>query len=378
MAGPGTRCVLWRAPIAGLVAGALALALLSPTSLAQTTDRPRLETNESYINEATRQTSLATDDLMAVFGFVFESLPERVKVYPTENYYYFAFVNKGVSFGGNIRLDASDRDDGKLHFGYSEDLVDWRDDTPVNYRRLDATDGVGVEKIERFLYRVSYKGKRVTFELNDLSSVRPPAAALGPGDVFVGPVFDESAIRFFLLYNTRLKIFHYVLDETVPLADELVPAVRIDRTLIGKRTGFAFYRDHQRDRKILIGVFDGNARLNNYLDGPFDQLPDNFIEGDSLREMILAVDPSLKGGIDRFGSSANGEERFMIASYLYYQSIEDLRVFHSCATDKRVTAALYPACFAIDDQATGRRPQPVALKGMKGKAPAARAPRKKN
>ena len=34
-------------------------------------------------------------------------LPERVKVYPTENYYYFGFLHDGIRYAGNIRLDAS-------------------------------------------------------------------------------------------------------------------------------------------------------------------------------------------------------------------------------------------------------------------------------
>ena len=71
--------------------------------------------------------------------------------------------------------------------------------------------------------------------------------------------------------------------------------------LVGKRTGFAYYRDHRLERKILIGVFEQNVRLNNYFDGPFDQLPDNFIEGDTLRQAIIDSDPGLKGKIDRLG-----------------------------------------------------------------------------
>ena len=38
------------------------------------------------------------DDPMAVFAFVFDSLPDRVKVYPTENYYYFTFLHNGMSY----------------------------------------------------------------------------------------------------------------------------------------------------------------------------------------------------------------------------------------------------------------------------------------
>ena len=34
-----------------------------------------------------------------------------------------------------------------------------------------------------------------------------------------GQVFDETAIRFFIVFNTKLKLFHYILDETVKPAD---------------------------------------------------------------------------------------------------------------------------------------------------------------
>ena len=124
----------------------------------------------------------------------------------------------------------------------------------------------------------------MVFALNDLSKVKPPAAALAPGEQFIGPVFDDSAVRFFLVFDPKLKLFHYILDETIKPADVLVPApVGDGRILIGKRTGFAFYRDQQRDRKIMIGAYDGNVIANNYLDGPFDQMPDNFMKDDAFR-----------------------------------------------------------------------------------------------
>src|SRR5690606_2418947 len=99
-------------------------------------------------------------------------------------------------------------------------------------------------------------GRTVVFELNDLSQVVPPASALGPDDRFLGPVFDESGIRFFLVFNRELKLFHYILDETVPVPDELFSSQFADRILIARRTGFAFYNEHRLNRKILIGVFE--------------------------------------------------------------------------------------------------------------------------
>jgi len=313
----------------------------------QDTGPPKLHTNEAYVEEVTGATTLAVNDPMDVFAFVLNSLPERVKVYPTENYYYFTFIHGGTPYAGNIRIELGDDDKVAVHFVYYQDWSEWRQDSPLTHVVLDGSRGVGVEKIERLVYRLSYGGKTVTFALNDLSRVMPPAGALAPGEKFVGPIFDESAIRFFLVYNSKLKVFHYILDETVKVADEFFPSRRSNRILIGKRTGFAFYRDHLLDRKILVGVYEGNYRLNTYFDGPFDQLPDNFIEGETLRQAILEVSPGLKGKIDRFGSSPNGEVRFLIKPYATYRTESELYGVDKCAR-ARIRAASYYGCFEAE------------------------------
>jgi hypothetical protein len=344
----------------GLLA-ALAFALAIP---ARAQEPPQLQTNQSYVEDVTRATALNVDDPMAVFGFVMSRLPERVKVYPTENYYYFGFMHNGIRYAGNIRLDASNRDDGKADFAYFQDTSQWYDDAPVKHLLLGSAQGVTVEKVERLVYRVSYQGKSVVFALNDLSNVKPPPGALGPDEKFLGPIFDESAIRFFLIYNSRLRIFQYVLDETEKVADAFFPAKKTARVLIGKRTGFAFYKDHRLNRKILIGAFAGNMQANNYFDGPFDQLPDNFIEGEALREAILSVRPQLKGEIDRFGSAPDGSIRFMIGPYLPYREISDLDPVHACAVKKQKLPDYY-RCFVTDDESGGM----VAPKPKKGARP---------
>jgi hypothetical protein len=311
---------------------------------------PKLNTHQTYIEDVMRPASLDVKDPTAVFAFILNSLPERVKVYPTENYYYFTFNLNGSPYAGNIRLDASDRDQGKVQFGYYEQTNGWRDDTPITFRVLDASSGVKLEKVERFLYRLTYAGKSVLFELNDLSQVRPPAGALAPRERFIGPIFDDSGIRFFLVYNPAIKNFLYILDETVKVADDFFPSPRSDRILIGKRSGFVFYRDLRLDRKILIGVYDENVRINNYFDGPFDQLPDNFIEGEALRSPILEIEPRLKGEIDRFGGSFDGEIRYSIAPYKQYKDIREFNQADRCAGRKHASEAAYYRCFVFDDE----------------------------
>ena len=314
----------------------------------------RLQTNQRYIEQLNANGSLDIADSKAVFGFVLDSLPDRVKVYPSENYYNFTFHHRSVRYTGNIRLENEARDQGKVHFAYSIESNLWseRHSAEVFHVLLDSDQGVTVEKLAPLSYRVAFQGKSVVFDLNDLSGVRPPAGVLTADERYIGPIFDESGVRFFLVYNSKLKLFHYLLDETVEVADVFFSAKMSERLIIGRRTAFALYRDAKRERKILVGVFDGNVRVNNYFDGPFDQLPDNFIEGETLRSAILDVESGLKGKIDRFGSAPGGEARYLIAPYLQYLEEEDLSVVHTCATNKRIPAERYYACFAFAEGAT--------------------------
>jgi len=344
-----------------------ALVMLAAIRMAAGQDAgpPKLHTNEAYVEEVTQATTLAVNDPMAVFAFVLNSLPDRVKVYPTENYYYFTFVHRGAPYAGNIRIELGDGDKVTVHFVYYQDWSEWRQDSPLTHVVLDGSRGVEVERLERLIYRLSYGGKRVVFALNDLSQVKPPAGALAPDETFIGPIFDESAIRFFLVYNSKLKVFHYILDETVNVADEFFPTRRSNRILIGKRTGFAFYRDRRLDRKILAGVYESNYRLNTYFDGPFDQLPDNFIEGETLRHAILEISPGLRGKIDRFGSSPNAEVRFLIKPYATYRTESELYGVDKCART-RLRAASYYECFVAEPADRGfNAPTSDVRKNMK-------------
>jgi len=344
-----------------------AAALLAPIGgvAAEPQALPRLRTNEAAIVDALRPAAFDIKDPMAVFAFVLGSLPARVTVYPTENYYYFRFVHAGVPVAGNLRFDPRNRDKGKVYFGYYQDNADWIRDGFEQSVELDGNRNVLVERTGLLHYRVTYRGTSVLFALNDLSQVRPPAGVLGPDERFIGPVFDESAVRFFLIYNAKAKVFHYILDETARMVDALVPLPHSDRILIGRRTGFAYYRDHRLDRKILVGVFERNVRLNNSFDGPFDQLPDNFIEGEALREAIIDSEPSVKGQIDRLGYFQDDETRYAISPYMQYRTGSDLMQVHRCATDRRVPASSYYRCFVMDEAGPRAVGRPRALNELR-------------
>jgi len=311
--------------------------------------RPRVTTNQQFLEDIALNNTLKVNEALPVFNMVLESLPDRVTIYPTENYYYFKFNYAGVQYSGNIRLENERRDQGQVHFAFAPEFTEWKEQDPAVFKVLSKADGVTIEKINDLSYRVSNGTKTVVFDLNDLRHVKPPQGAMSADERFIGPIFDESGVRFLMVYNQKLKAFHYLLDETITPNESFTPSPSTDRILIGKRTGFAFYRDHKLDRKILIGVFEGNSRVNNYYDGPFDQLPDNFIEGNSLHDAILDVAPYLKGRIDRYGSSFDGETRYMVAPYTQYASEEDLLMFHRCATSKDVPADQYHLCFVYEE-----------------------------
>lgn len=347
---------------------ALLLLSATPAGAEEPAGVPRIDlfTNQSYLETVQKRPQLPLGNVRAMFSIVLGNLPDKVKVYPTENYFYFTFYANGIRYAGNIRLDASTRDQGKVHFAYYPDLQEWAGGENISYLVLDKSHGVTVEKQADFVYRVNDGLKTVTFELNDLRGVKPPPGLVLANETYLGPIFDESGIRFFLIYNSARKLFHYILDETVPTDDVLEKAMSTDRILIGRRTGFAFYRDHRVERKILIGVHESNARVNNYFDGPFDQLPDNFIEGESLRNAILEVEPSLKGQIDRHGAAPDGASRYMISPYRAYTTEDELLYFHDCATWPKLKPEIYPSCFVYVDPMMSP-PQPPARPKQRGK-----------
>src|SRR5712692_6031764 len=98
MKGIAARALLASAAFTLGVAAARAQAERAPNATL------RLYTGDTEIVDALRPSALAIDDPLAVFAFVLGSLPVRVRVYPTENYFYFRFTHHGVSYTGNIRL----------------------------------------------------------------------------------------------------------------------------------------------------------------------------------------------------------------------------------------------------------------------------------
>lgn len=315
---------------------------------------PVIHYNKDYVEEAMSEPAFDVKDKLAVLSAVLNGLPDKVKVYPTENYFYFSFHHRGVKYAGNLRFDIADRDAGIVHFNYFKDFTDWQRDENGFNADLGKKDGVTLTKAADLLYDLEFRGKKVRFELNDVAASHPPAEALRPQEIFIGPIFDESAIRFFLVFDKERKIFLYLLDETQPVADQFDVSDVSDRITIGMRTGYAFYDDRFARRKILVGVNQLNTSVNNYLDGPFDQLPDNFLSGDVLKNAILAASPDRAGQIDRFGNSPDGETRYLIAPYMQYGDQSELAAIADCAAEEE--PPVYYSCFSYAGGDEGAEP----------------------
>ena len=277
----------------------------------------------------------------AVFDFVFSHLDDTVTIYPTENYYYFSFSASGKTIWGNLRLDPVGRDQGVIRLGYFEYNENGKyQDRGGHGKDYSANDGVVVKRLERVVYSVTHRTKTVIFRLNDIGMARPRKAQLRDEEIFVGPVFDESGTKFFLLFDKIEKHFMYILNE-----DGMVPESFVsigDDALIGRRTGFAFYQDRKYNRKILVAVDARNVIKNNFYDGPFDQLPDNYVSETNIGRYMVKVDPSLKGIIDKFGNFTDRKDaRVAIGPYHTYFSEKELAFVESCKTSKLSEGQFY-------------------------------------
>ena len=284
--------------------------------------------NEDVITGLYGKTQMEQTD--QIFDLVFSSLKDTVTVYPTENYYYFSLNTAGKTLWGNLRLDVVDRDQGIIHLGYFEyDENGKFQDREGQEKAYSDKDGVVVKRLERFLYSVTYQGKKVLFRLNDIGMKPPQRAKLRNDEHYVGPVFDESGLKFFLIFNKITKHFMYVLNEEDITPESLIA---LDKNIvIGKRTGFAFYHDRINSRKILIAVHGKNTDRNNYYDGPFDQLPDNYAAETHIKTYLEQAYPFLTGNLDKYGGFLNQEGvRALITPYFVYYEEEELDIVDYC------------------------------------------------
>jgi hypothetical protein len=309
-----------------IAAASTDIAATDPTN----TDPERyLAFNQNWV-EGLYSDSIDLTNTDSLFRAVFDGLPDEVHVFPSENYYYFMLNVDGRQVWGNIRLPAGARDNGVLSFGYFE-FIEF---PSANVERISGSkfytdaDGVLVNEVDRFTYTVRFRGKTVTFRFHELDQTLPTDLALAEGETFVQRTFDESGYQFYLLFNEPNNYFLWVLNEENAVPDVFDPIT--EDIVFGRRSGFAFYIDgDNNDRKVLAGVRQLNLRRNDYYDGPFDQLADNYALETGVSEYMQRAFPGVRGRIDEFGYYTDREQplRVAISSYLVYVAQSDLIQF---------------------------------------------------
>jgi len=328
---------------AAIYSAVAASAERQPTFAPAPQTAPAVWFNESLIAGLNR--TLPLDDTMAIFETVFAELPVQATVYPTENYYYFHFAANGRTYSGNFRLSPDARAEGRLHFAYFDTSA------PMGFKHLYLGDehGVRFSRAGPSRYAVSYGGKTVTFLINHVPQEPPELLSVRASERFVGRSIDESGLAFLLLYDSETKGFAWVLDETGPVRPQFGPLS--NELLLDGRTYFVFYDEAELDRRVLIGVRHENIAQNNIYDGPFDQLPDNYLDASDFSAYVLEAYPGLRGMVNERGEVPGGETRLAVTPYRMYLDLQELVSWvEGCRMGAGGDPALYRTCLYWDYQ----------------------------
>ena len=273
---------------------------------------------QQWSNEGYYKDEVNIEDVDAYFWHIFSKLPDEATIYPSENYFYFIDHISGRQIWGNIRLPAGRRERGVLAFGYSEftEFPSKADNYLGRSKYFSEADGLSLKSKDPFTWLVTYKKKTVTFHLHKLSTEPPKVFTLKTNEAFIERTFDESGIQFFLLFNTTGNYFFWVLNEEEIVPDEFT---QLDKDiLIGRRTGFAFWVDpEKKPRKVLAAVRKISVTRNDYYDGPFDQLADNYVDQNKISTWMERAIPSIKSRIDKYGYYTDVERPSRVALFCY-------------------------------------------------------------
>lgn len=103
-----------------------------------------------------------------------------------------------------------------------------------------------------------------------------------------------------------------------------------DDLLFGRRSEFTFWIDREQgNRRVLAGVRQLNIRRNDYYDGPFDQLADNYADEIQVAAYMQRAYPGLVGRIDKYGYYTDRERplRVALSTYFVYTAQSDMLPF---------------------------------------------------
>lgn len=279
--------------------------------------------NQSFIESHQTKINLNVNNKLQIFSAVFESLPDSVFVFPTENYYYFNFVADAVNYHGNIGLFRQLIQKNRINFSYytNHNLSVGAD---RNHIELGPSEGLAISHISTFVISIEYNSKIVIFNLNEMNFSTLNEIYYEPNEEsIVCPVFDESGYSFILIFNNDIKSFFWMLDNRSSIPDSLI---KIDENIFkGINSEFIFYRDSILNRYLLFGVKSENVYQNNWYDGPFDQIPDNhiYLGHFDFKKFLTQAYP--KFDFDFYGGFKDDKDsRIAISNYYLYSDYNDI------------------------------------------------------
>ena len=258
---------------------------------------------------------------LEVFRALFMEMPARIFILPSENCLYFSFSHASqAEYRGCLSIRLRPEETGGLRFFYKR-----VGEVKGHAEFLSADEGLRLVRLGQFSYSLELDGKRVDFDFQQLPLVKPSRTVLRSSELYLGPAFDESGLHFSLLFDQETNCFLWILNDDFPTHDSYADAR--DCLQIGRRTKFAFLKDHRNRRRVLVGVSRAEAQANSYYDGPFDQLPDNYIATGQveLQNYIELNNPDRRGHIDQFGFfKLLPAYRVAIMPYHFYDQPSDL------------------------------------------------------
>lgn len=286
-------------------------------------------TNQTFIESLSAFDEVDDTDMNTVLALVLDKTLEVMTVYPTEGYYYFWFYHRGNLIRGNLRFSYDLVDKGQVSFAYYYDIEGkGGSESKINHKIYSSKDGLKLIRLSPKKYQLSYQGIQKTVVLNIPSSDYQTISI--DKEVSLGDMQDESGVVFTFIFNHATKQFYYLLDGSrdYEYYYDLSPHVSV-----GARTGFVYFHDNSRvqSRKVLVGVANRNSELNNFYDGPFDQLPDHNLGHTKFKDYIAQAYPYFEGKVDSHGNFLDSESsRVAVDNYVHYEDFKVFKYLEQC------------------------------------------------
>lgn len=256
--------------------------------------------------------------------YILKVLPETIRVYPTENYYYFIVPYCGNLLKGNMKFDFFYGNTYLVRIGYES----YANISIINNIKIDTFKFKEwkIKQIDKLSPEGTFTNVRISIEIGDtlidkivsFFSLPMKYAKFPDSYKIIFNTMDESGFIFTLTYNEDINNFVWFLN------DRQFIRFKINKykgpIYFEPISGFLFAKVNKK--YVLVGVPLLNVVENNWWDGPFDQLNDRSWNP-QIKKYIQKVYPSLGSEVDIYLYKED-KRRVTTASYLRYYNPEEV------------------------------------------------------